>query len=289
MSPGEKSLLKVANIPILQYQLKHLLKQDLKHLFVYYSHHNKSQIKAVIDSCDKAGRVQLLIGCARSNSLGEALREVSAMNVIKSDFMLVANNVVTNLDVDKTYLTWKERKQTNKQMVCMKVFKEQNSFKDYDNQQVYLLDSKEHRLMWSETLSAQGQAIIFKENLKLKRHSNNLQVTMNLRDVGISINTKMVLNYFKENFDFELYDANFIRELLTSEINDDQVCLYKMAKEEYAQVVNAPRLLLQASREVIQQWVQPYTVDKMYKQLGSKVTLSSENFNVYLDQKSHIP
>lgn len=56
---------------------------------------------------------------------------------------------------------------------------------------------------------------------------------MNLRDVNISINGKVVLNYFMENFDFEHYDTNFIRELLTSEINDDQVLIYRMGKQEY--------------------------------------------------------
>jgi translation initiation factor eIF-2B subunit epsilon len=84
--------------------------------------------------CDKHKRVQLIQGCSFNNSLGEALREINSMNIIKSDFLLVNNNVVTNMDIDQLYSQYKQRRVSNKQMVCMKVFKEQTSFKDYESQ-----------------------------------------------------------------------------------------------------------------------------------------------------------
>jgi len=39
--------------------------------------------------------------------------------------------------------------------------------------------------------------------------------------LNISINSVLVLNYFIKNFDFEKYNHNFIKELLTSEISED--------------------------------------------------------------------
>ena len=44
-----------------------------------------------------------------------------------------------------------------------------------------------------------------------------------------------------ENFDFEHYDHNFIRELLTSDISDDSILVYSIG-EEYGQNVDNARL-----------------------------------------------
>lgn len=56
----------------------------------------------MLEKGDKHKRVRLIRG-ENSCSVGEALRDINSMNIIKGDFLLVGDNLVTNLDIDKAY------------------------------------------------------------------------------------------------------------------------------------------------------------------------------------------
>jgi hypothetical protein len=47
--------------------------------------------------------VQFIRGRENSQNLGDAIREIYFLDLIKSDFILVFNNVITNMDIDKAY------------------------------------------------------------------------------------------------------------------------------------------------------------------------------------------
>ena len=116
---------------------------------------------------------------------------------------------------------------------------------------------------------------------------SNIQVHCNLADLNMSINNNIVLNYFMENFDFQHFNSHFIKELQCSEISDDQILVY-ILKEEYGKNIESYKSMQQVSRDIVQQWVQPMTIDRMYKQIEEKMYMSDDNYNVYLNKKCMI-
>ena len=57
-------------------------------------------------------------------SVGDALRDLDAKNLLRSDFVLVTGDVVSNLDLGKVLQAHKQRKQTDKNSIMTMVLKE---------------------------------------------------------------------------------------------------------------------------------------------------------------------
>lgn len=78
------------------------MKEGLTEVLVYYSQKERESVESLIRKIDKERRVKIVKG-EHSNSLGDALREVNTMGILRTDFILLGNNIVTNLDIKTAY------------------------------------------------------------------------------------------------------------------------------------------------------------------------------------------
>ncbi len=67
------------------------------------------------------------------------------------------------MDIDKAYQYYKQKREKNKEIICMKIFKEEQNFRDVTNENVYLIQKDEQILMCTEKLEIDNRFIKFKE------------------------------------------------------------------------------------------------------------------------------
>ncbi len=97
-----KVLLPLLNIPMLEYSLEFLVSGGVGELFVFCSSH-ATAVQAYIDASPWKRRKGLVIRtiCASNcSTFGDAIRFLDALDIIKSDFVLISGDVISNVKLD---------------------------------------------------------------------------------------------------------------------------------------------------------------------------------------------
>eukprot|EP00965_Chrysotila_dentata_P235448 6200761-Pleurochrysis_carterae.AAC.2 len=122
-----KVLIPLAATPMLEYTLEFLAAGGVQEIFVFCCAHAEI-IERYVEETElrrRLGTVTLHILVARAPcfSAGDALREVEAAGVIKSDFVLVPGDVVANLQLAPLLAAHKARREADREAVLTTVMK----------------------------------------------------------------------------------------------------------------------------------------------------------------------
>lgn len=96
-----KMLLPLVNVPMIDYCLEFLISGGVKEIFVFCSSH-ADQIRRYLreskwSSRQLIGTVRIELVESQCSSMGDALRHLDLLHVIKSDFVLISGDVVSNM------------------------------------------------------------------------------------------------------------------------------------------------------------------------------------------------
>ena len=122
-----KVLMPLVNVPMLEYTCEFLAAGGMHEIFIFCCSH-KEEVKRYIHESDlerRLGtvRLQVLIANGPCFSAGDALREIEAMNVISSDFVLVPGDVVANVQLAPLIAEHKRRRQLDPSAVLTTLMK----------------------------------------------------------------------------------------------------------------------------------------------------------------------
>ncbi|XP_046843954.1 translation initiation factor eIF-2B subunit epsilon-like isoform X2 [Xenia sp. Carnegie-2017] len=272
-------LLPLVNCTLLDYTVDFLLNSGVKEIYVFCSSHVDQIVNYLNDSKWKnnaTAKFQTVLseGCM---SVGDALREIDRQAFIKTDFVLVHGDLVSNIKLDKILKEHKERRLKSKTSVMTMVYKcaaPGHKTRSIENDLFLATEPSSNRILhWEKSYGKK------KFSLPLELFTDNMDVELryNLLDCEISICSTEVLQLFTDNFDYQTKD-DFVRGIIINEeVMGNKIHCFLVDEEYGARVSNIE------IKDVIRRWVYPVVPDKKVLQSKNRYTYSRHNVYIGLD------
>ncbi|CAB3992205.1 translation initiation factor eIF-2B subunit epsilon-like [Paramuricea clavata] len=235
----------------------------VKEIFVFCSYHVEQIINYIKDPEWSAKRstctfhTVLSEGCM---SLGDALREIDRQAFIKTDFILVHGDLVSNIKLDKVLKEHKERRQKSKSSIMTMIYKpaapDHKTRSAEDDVFLAIASSSNRILHWEKT---------YKKNkfwlpLELFIENTDVKLRYDLLDCGISVCSTEVPQLFTDNFDYQTKD-DFVRGIIINEeVMGNKIHCYVVDDEYGARITNL-QMYDSISKDIIRRWAYPVVPD----------------------------
>uniref|UniRef100_A0A8C9QDL1 Translation initiation factor eIF2B subunit epsilon n=1 Tax=Spermophilus dauricus TaxID=99837 RepID=A0A8C9QDL1_SPEDA len=240
-------LLPLANVALIDYTLEFLTATGVQETFVFCCW-KAAQIKEHLLKSKWCRPTSLnvvrIITSELYRSLGDVLRDVDAKALVRSDFLLVYGDVISNINITRALEEHRLRRKLEKNVSVMTmIFKESSPShptRCHEDNVVVAVDSATNRI-----LLFQGSG-------------DGVEIRYDLLDCHISICSPQVAQLFTDNFDYQTRD-DFVRGLLVNEeILGNQIHMHVTTREYGARVSNL-HMYSAICADVIRRWVYPLT------------------------------
>uniref|UniRef100_A0A4X1UTQ2 Translation initiation factor eIF2B subunit epsilon n=2 Tax=Sus scrofa TaxID=9823 RepID=A0A4X1UTQ2_PIG len=243
-----RALLPLANVALIDYTLEFLTATGVQETFVFCCW-KAAQIKEHLLKSKWCRPTSLnvvrIITSDLYRSLGDVLRDVDAKALVRSDFLLVYGDVISNINVTRAL------EEHRKKCIC-----------DDDDLQGVIPQPPNSVL---ESLF-QGSG-------------DGVEIRYDLLDCHISICSPQVAQLFTDNFDYQTRD-DFVRGLLVNEeILGNQIHMHVTTKEYGARVSNL-HMYAAVCADVIRRWVYPLTPEANFTDSTTQSCTHSRH-NIY--------
>ncbi|XP_039344682.1 translation initiation factor eIF-2B subunit epsilon [Mauremys reevesii] len=256
-------LLPLANVVMIDYTLEFLTATGVEETFVFCCW-KSSEIKEHLHKSKWCRRTSpnkvRIVTSDLYRSLGDVLRDVDAKSLVRSDFLLVSGDVVSNINVSAALEEHRMRRKLDKNVSVMTmIFKESSPghrARCQEDDIILAMDSTTNRVLHyqrtQELKRFRFPMSLFQSNIE------TVEVRHDLLDCHISICSPQVAELFTDNFDYQTRD-DFVRGLLVNEeVLGNQIHMHVTAEEYGARVSNL--LMYEAvCSDIIRRWVYPMT------------------------------
>lgn len=277
-----RALLPLGNVAMIDYTLEFLTSTGVQETFVFCCWMASKIKEHLLNSkwCRPTSPNTVhIITSELYRSLGDVLRDVDAKSLVRSDFVLVYGDVVSNVDISQALHVHRHRRKMEKNISVMTmVFKESSpghrSRCEEDNV-IVAMDSKTHRVLHYQ--KTQGlKKLQFPMNI-FHSTSDEFEIRHDLLDCHISICSPQVAELFTDNFDYQTRD-DFVRGILVNEeILGNQIHMH-VTKDGYGVRVSNLLMYDSVSSDLIRRWVYPLTPEANFTdQEGRSCTYSRHN------------
>ncbi|XP_045358743.1 translation initiation factor eIF-2B subunit epsilon isoform X1 [Leopardus geoffroyi] len=287
-------LLPLANVALIDYTLEFLTATGVQETFVFCCW-KAAQIKEHLLKSKWCRPTSLnvvrIITSELYRSLGDVLRDVDAKALVRSDFLLVYGDVISNINITKALeehrsgwedgkdkgfgtsraqrllfccsllpILYRLRRKLEKNVSVMTmIFKESSPShptRCHEDNVVVAVDSATNRVLHFQKTQGLRR---FSFPLSLFQGSGDgVEIRYDLLDCHISICSPQVAQLFTDNFDYQTRD-DFVRGLLVNEeILGNQIHMHVTTREYGARVSNL-HMYAAVCADVIRRWVYPLT------------------------------
>ncbi|KAI2532696.1 eukaryotic translation initiation factor 2B subunit epsilon [Homo sapiens] len=277
-------LLPLANVALIDYTLEFLTATGVQETFVFCCW-KAAQIKEHLLKSKWCRPTSLnvvrIITSELYRSLGDVLRDVDAKALVRSDFLLVYGDVISNINITRALEEHRLRRKLEKNVSVMTmIFKESSPShptRCHEDNVVVAVDSTTNRVLHFQ--KTQGlRRFAFPLSL-FQGSSDGVEVRYDLLDCHISICSPQVAQLFTDNFDYQTRD-DFVRGLLVNEeILGNQIHMHVTAKEYGARVSNL-HMYSAVCADVIRRWVYPLTPEANFTDSTTQSCTHSRH-NIY--------
>lgn len=193
---------------------------------------------------------------------GDAMRELDAKGKLRSDFILMNFDTVTNAKIIPAIMKkHKENCKNDKGTAMTVVYKRVAPGQRTGNEVFLATDKKTNRMLFHQRIHPNIKEEKFKFPLEIFLTSQEVELHHDLTDPQICICSASALPLFSDNFDYETRDQ-FIRGLvMNQEIQSDSIYVEELPIEQYAAKVSDWNAYHRVSRDVINRWVYPLVPD----------------------------
>jgi len=246
-------------MPMIEYAIQWALLNKFKDIIVVVSGHREK-----LESYFRDRKQICLLYSEESISIGDVLRQLQGHHSLQSDFFLLFGDFVANIDVSQMisdHFTRKHESSNNIVTCLMRRVKPSSLLLSQQEDFVYVLDTANQQLLQIEKLSSdQSEIALNVDRIKLvKGHSQGFQLRYDLLDLSVYICSLDVLKAFKENFTFHSLRNDFIKEMLTSEINEEKIFVHVASDTEYGARVLNPCTYYQISLDLMNRHAMAYS------------------------------
>ncbi|ORY31492.1 nucleotide-diphospho-sugar transferase [Rhizoclosmatium globosum] len=254
-----RCLLPLANVPLIEYTLEFLATAGVEQIYVVCCSH-ADQIKAYLKSSRWGKSTFPKVNTFVSQQLastGDALRDLDAKQLLKSDFILVSGDVVANMDLTKALEEHRARRVVDKNAIMTMVVKAASPAhrtRSKGEEGIYVLNAATQECVQYRSLFPIKQKL--KLDLELFKAHSELQVRNDLIDCQIDICSVDVPALFTENFDYQDIRKHFVRGILESDILGKQIHCH-IITDTYAARVRSTQMYDSISKDVMARWTYP--------------------------------
>ncbi|KDN51738.1 hypothetical protein RSAG8_00286, partial [Rhizoctonia solani AG-8 WAC10335] len=265
-TPAPQFLLPVCNAPLLDWTFECLASAGVDEVFVFCVAH-VDQIKEAIENSQwskpSSGMSITTILSREARSVGDAMRELDAKQILTSDFVLLTGDVVSNVRLDEVIKEHKERRKVSKDAIMTCVVKEvgkAHRSKPVSEKNIFVLDAHTNECVYYEYQQANPpkQKVSFLREI-FDKHPD-VDVRTDLMDCSIDICSVDVPVLFTENFDYQDLRKDFMHGVLTSDILGKTMHCH-IARGGYAARVRDTRSYASVSKDIISRWSFPLVPD----------------------------
>ncbi|XP_029471676.1 translation initiation factor eIF-2B subunit epsilon [Rhinatrema bivittatum] len=255
-------LLPLVNVAMIDYTLEFLTATGVQETFIFCCWLS-NQIKAHLQKsrwCRPTSPNILHVVTSDSyRSLGDVLRDVDAKSLMRSDFLLVYGDVISNINISKALEEHRTRRKLEKNVSVMTmVFKESSPghrARCQEDDVIVAMDSSTQRVLHYQKTEGLKR---FRFPMSIFQNNVQVEVRHDLLDCHISICSPQVAELFTDNFDFQSRDDFVYGILVTEETQGNQIHMHVTAEEYGARVSNL--LMYEAvSSDIVRRWVYPLT------------------------------
>ncbi|XP_021936996.1 translation initiation factor eIF-2B subunit epsilon isoform X3 [Zootermopsis nevadensis] len=264
------ALVPVVNTPLLDYTLEWLALSSVQEVILFCSSHAdliKEHIRKSKWNELASAMVITVMVSETCRSLGDAMRDLDAKAVIRSDFILVFGDMVGNVNLLPILEHHRKLQKQDKGVVMTMVYKEAGHgycSRSVDDKAVLTVDSSTGRVLLHNKMKVGTKRI----NIPLETYSDCPQVELryDLQDTHVAVCSPAVPPLFSDNFDFQTRD-DFVRGLLMNEeILGSTIYWYKLDEAQYAAHVSNWQMYQSVSHDIIYRWVYPFVPDSPFIQ-----------------------
>lgn len=193
---------------------------------------------------------------------GDAMRELDAKGKLRSDFILMNFDTITNAKLIPSIMkTHKEHCRVDKGTAMTVVYKKVAPGQRTGNEVLVATDKKTNRMLFHQRVNPAMKEDKFKFPLEIFLNSQEVELHHDLLDPQIAICSASALPLFSDNFDYETRDQ-FIRGLvMNQEIQTDSIYVAQLPSEQYAAKVSDWNAYHTVSRDIVNRWVYPLVPD----------------------------
>ncbi|XP_031572968.1 translation initiation factor eIF-2B subunit epsilon-like [Actinia tenebrosa] len=279
-----RALLPLVNCTLLDYTIEFLVEAGVEEIFVFCCAHADQIVKHLNDSKWMGSRSPCEIHTViveNCLSTGDALREIDRKSLIRSDFVLVSGDVVSNMKLKHVLNEHKARRQKDKSSIMTMVFKTANPghrTRCREDDTVLALDSSTNRVLFYERTIKRKK---FEFPLTLFADNHNIQLRYDLLDCHICICSTQVPHLFTDNFDYQTRQ-DFIKGILINEdILGNQIHC-NIINDTYAARVSNFYMYDAVSKDILHRWSYPIVPDN--SSFFMEDSYSYIRHNLYLDK-----
>ncbi|XP_041358393.1 translation initiation factor eIF-2B subunit epsilon-like isoform X2 [Gigantopelta aegis] len=280
-----RTLLPLVNVPLLDYTLEFLAASSVQEVFVFCCH-LADQIRTHIknskwsDSGSPMTVTPVLSdGCL---SVGDALREIDAKSLIRSDFILVSGDLVSNINLKTLLDDHKKRREKEKSSVMTMVYKKAppgHHSRCQDDDVILAIEKPTGQLVHFQNTQQEKKYHI---PVDVFLEHQDVEIRYDLMDCQICICTPLVPQLFTDNFDYQTRD-DFVRGLLINEEILGNTIHIGVVKDQYAARVSNLQMYDSVSRDVVSRWSFPLVPDNHISS-SDKDRLIYGRHNIYLSR-----
>ncbi|XP_036453332.1 translation initiation factor eIF-2B subunit epsilon [Colossoma macropomum] len=279
-----RALLPLANVCMIDYTLEFLTSTGVQETFIFccwMSNKIKDHLLKSKWCRPTSPNTVHIITSDLYRSLGDVLRDVDAKCLVRSDFVLVYGDVVSNIDLSQALQEHKLRRKLEKNISVMTmIFKESSPghrTRCDEDDIIVAVDSKSKRVLHYQR--TQGlKKLQFPMNI-FHSGSDEFEIHHDLLDCHISICSPQVAQLFTDNFDYQTRN-DFVRGILVNEeILGNQIHMY-VSKDGYGARVSNLLMYDSVSSDLIRRWVYPITPEANFSDAKGRSCTHSRH-NVY--------
>ena len=276
-----KTLLPLANVPMIEYTLEFLASNGVEEVFVFCCAHADQLTQYIENSAwsNTAGFVVHTIVSTNCISAGEALRLIDHKHVIRSDFILISGDTVANMDLRRALEVHRERRKTERLAImtcCFKtISRRQREEHLGESNLVVAMDPGTGRVLhYDEQASpslpdaekgsqkkAKAKLAPLSLDASLFSEHPSVRVRTDLQDCHVDVCAPEVLMLFTDNFDYQHLRRDFVCGTLNERELGNNIYAHELGAREYATRVTNLRTYDAVSRDVINRWVYPVCPD----------------------------
>ncbi|KAM4772565.1 translation initiation factor eIF2B subunit epsilon [Rhinophrynus dorsalis] len=258
-----RALLPLANVALIDYTLEFLTGTGVKETFVFccwMANEIKEHLRNSKWCRSTSPNVVRIVTSDLYRSLGDVLRDVDAKSLVRSDFILVTGDVVSNINLEAALEEHRTRRKLEKNVSVMTMVLKESSpghcTRCQEDDVIIAMDSKTKRvLLYQKT---QGLKRFHFPMSVFQSKADEIELRHDLLDCHISICSPQVAELFTDNFDYQTRD-DFVRGILVNEeILGNQIHLH-VTQEEYGARVSNLLMYEAVTSDILRRWLYPLT------------------------------
>lgn len=262
-----KCMLPLANRPILAYTLDFLKGSGVQEVILYCTDFALEIRKYLAGEVGTWGEMVITtIGNEDCRSLGDAMRDLDAKGLLRSDFILISTgDTISNVNLLPILEQHKKQCQIDKNATMTLVYKKASPGHHCRSLEEELIVAASPQGQLLHHARAVAKNLNFP--LEIFVENDSVDLRFDLLETGIAICSQEVPPLFSDNFDCQTLDE-FVKGTLQNDLTDHTIYVHAIEDESYAARIHNMLGYMAVTRDVLHRWLFPIVPDIGLKENG---------------------